>query len=73
MGSVNNVFNIKIISVANSASVNFGSTINIGAQSFTKTVGGSGPIGDFPRNIDLERNIYIDPDVEDQITEVGGL
>ncbi|SFI57590.1 spore germination protein [Thermoflavimicrobium dichotomicum] len=66
MGTINNIFSVKINSVASSASVNFGNTLNIGAESVTKSLGGSSPIGDFARNIDLERNVYIDPDVIDQ-------
>ncbi|MGA9173807.1 MAG: spore germination protein [Thermoactinomyces sp.] len=65
MGTINNIFNIKINSISSAASVNFGNTINIGAESFTKSLGGSSPIGDFSRNLDFERNVYIDPDVVD--------
>jgi spore germination protein PF len=65
MGTINNIFNIKINNISSAASVNFGSTINIGAESFTKSLGGSSPIGDFTRNLDFERNVYIDPDVID--------
>lgn len=66
MGTINNIFNIKINSVASAASVNFGNTINIGAESNSKSLGGSAPVGDFTRNIDMERNLYIDPDIKDQ-------
>lgn len=66
MGTVNNILNLKINSVASAASVNFGNTINIGAESVTKSVGGSSPIGDFSRNLDMEKNLFIDPDVVDQ-------
>lgn len=66
MGTINNIFNIKINNVSNSGSVNFGNTINVGNDSLTKSLGGSSPIGDFPRNLDFERNVYIDPDQFDQ-------
>ncbi|MBA4543405.1 MULTISPECIES: spore germination protein [Thermoactinomyces] len=65
MGTINNIFNIKINSISSAASVNFGNTINIGAESFTKSLGGSSPIGDFSRNLDFERNVYLDPDIVD--------
>lgn len=65
MGTINNIFNVKVNSVSSASSVNFGSTINIGAEALTKSLGGSSPIGDFPRNIDLERNVYLDPDFFD--------
>ncbi|TCS92844.1 spore germination protein [Hazenella coriacea] len=65
MGTINNIFNLKINSVSSAASVNFGNTVNIGAESVNKSVGGSAPIGDFSRNMDLERNVYIDPDLVD--------
>lgn len=70
MSTVNNILNLKINSVSTSSSVNFGNTINIGAESFTKSLGGSSPIGDFSRNLDLEKNLYIDPDLLDQTSEV---
>ncbi|MBD1373801.1 spore germination protein [Hazenella sp. IB182357] len=66
MGTINNIFNVRINSVSAAASVNFGNTINIGAESINKSVGGSSPIGDFARNADFERNVYIDPDLADQ-------
>lgn len=66
MSTVNNILNLKINSVSYSASVNFGNTVNIGADSETKSVGGSTPIGDFSRNWDQEKNLYIDPDLIDQ-------
>ncbi|MFC7442467.1 spore germination protein [Laceyella putida] len=65
MGTINNIFNVKVNSVSSASSVNFGSTINIGAEALTKSLGGSAPIGDFPRNIDVERNVYLDPDFFD--------
>lgn len=66
MATINNIFNLKIHSVSSAGSVNFGNTINIGAESNVKSLGGSAPIGDFTRNIDLERNQNIDPDLFDQ-------
>lgn len=66
MSTINNIFNIKINSVSDAASVNFGNTINIGQEALSKSLGGSTPIGDFARNVDFERNVYIDPDLVDQ-------
>jgi hypothetical protein len=65
MGTINNIFNLKINSVSTTASVNFGNTIHIGAESNTKSVGGSSTVGDLTRNFDAERNVYIDPDIFD--------
>lgn len=65
MGTINNIFNLKINSVGSSASVNFGNTINIGAESVSKAAGGFSPIGDFGRSVDFERNVFIDPDIGD--------
>ncbi|MGA8943577.1 MAG: spore germination protein [Thermoactinomyces sp.] len=66
MGTINNILIVKVNNVSNTASINFGNTINVGNDSLTKTLGGSRPIGDFPRNLDFERNVYIDPDLLDQ-------
>lgn len=66
MGTINNILIVKVNNVSNTASINFGNTINVGNDSLTKTLGGSAPIGDFPRNLDFERNVYIDPDLLDQ-------
>ena len=33
MGTINNIFNLKIHSVSSAGSVNFGNTVNIGAES----------------------------------------
>lgn len=66
MGTINNILNIKINVVSDAASVNFGNNINIGAESNSKSLGGSAPIGDFSRNLDRENNLYIDPDLKDQ-------
>ena len=71
MPTINNILNIRINQVSTAASVNFGNTVNISPTSEAKTLGGSTPIGDFPRNIDFERNVYIDPDLYDQ-TDFGG-
>ena len=66
MGTINNILNIKINNISKSGSVNFGNTINVGNDSLTKSLGGSSPIGDFPKNLDFERNVYFDPDQFDQ-------
>lgn len=67
VGTINNIFNIKIITVSSSASVNFGNTINIGADSVTKTVGGSNPTGDCARSVEVGLNTLIDPDLIDNM------
>lgn len=66
MATVNNINNLKIQSISGSGSVNFGNTINIGAESNYKAVGGSSVIGDLGKNLDLGINEAYDPDVVDQ-------
>jgi hypothetical protein len=65
-GVVNNILNVKISNVSSSSSVNFGNTVHIGAESNSKSLGGSSPIGDFANNVDFEKNLYLDPDFADQ-------
>lgn len=71
MGTINNIFNVKILNVSSSSSVNFGNNIHIGADSVAKQVGGSAPIGDFSKNLDFERNVYFDPDIIDSSKASG--
>lgn len=66
MPTLNNILNVRINQVAAAAGVNYGDTVNIGAASDLKSLGGSSPIGDFPRNVDFEGNMYFDPDLVDQ-------
>lgn len=66
MATINNILNLRVNQVNAASAVNFGDTVNVSPLSQAKTLGGSTPIGDFPRNIDLEGNIYFDPDVVDQ-------
>lgn len=66
MPTLNNILNVRVNQVQAASAMNYGDTVNIGATSDAKTLGGSQPIGDFPRNIDLEGNMYFDPDVFDQ-------
>ncbi|OYD07037.1 spore germination protein [Paludifilum halophilum] len=65
MGTVNNIYNLKIHNISGTGSANFGNTINIGPDSETKTVGGSSPIGDHGRNLDMEKNWVNDRDFID--------
>ncbi|QKG83451.1 spore gernimation protein [Kroppenstedtia pulmonis] len=67
MGTLNNIFNLKIQTVSGPGSINFGSSLNIGAESNQKGVGGSEIIGDFGRSFNLASNRSIDPDVIDQV------
>ncbi|SFT00089.1 spore germination protein [Marininema halotolerans] len=67
MGTLNNIFNLKIQSVSGPGSMNFGSSFNVGAESNEKGVGGSSLIGDFGNNLTLEANNNLDSDVIDQV------
>ena len=66
MATINNIFNIKINSVANAGSVNFGNTININPESNIKALGGSYQSGDLNRMLSGSNNKAVDPDVVDQ-------
>lgn len=66
MPVINNILNVRVNQVGSASCLNFGDTVNVSPISQAKTLGGSTPIGDFPRNIDFERNVYFDPDLYDQ-------
>ncbi|MFC4077722.1 spore germination protein [Salinithrix halophila] len=66
MGTLNNIFNLKIQNVSGPGSLNFGNALNIGAESNEKGVGGSSLIGDFGKTVTIEGNGYLDTDVADQ-------
>ena len=68
LGTINNIFNIKINAVSASASVNFGNTINIGADSVNKTVGGINPTGDCARSVE---GASINPFFDNEILSNG--
>lgn len=70
MPLINNIFNIKVVSVSGSSSVNIGNTLNLNPTSSEKSVGDSvSPIGDFTKTGSLmtaKKNSAIDPDFLDQ-------
>ncbi|KIL37355.1 hypothetical protein SD71_01370 [Cohnella kolymensis] len=68
MPTVNNIFNIKILNVANNGSVNFGNTLHKGHTANQKRVGGNYPIGDANLNLSKQVNPTSDPDFNDQPT-----
>ncbi|MDR6226836.1 spore germination protein [Desmospora profundinema] len=63
--AVNIISILKIMSVSGPSSINFGRVVNIGAKSNDKSIGGSSIVGDFGKNIDLEKNKSIDPNKAD--------
>lgn len=67
MGTVNNIFNVKINNVTSTGSVNFGNTIHIGHEANSKAVGGSYQYGDLGKMLTFgNTNKAIDPDFIDQ-------
>ena len=66
MPTINNIFNVKISSVSNNASVNFGNTLHKGHSANQKSVGGSEVVGDGSISSSRELNAVRDPDWIDQ-------
>jgi hypothetical protein len=66
MGTVNNIFNVKINNVTSTGSVNFGNTIHIGHEANSKAMGGAYQYGDLGRMLSASTNKSIDPDIIDQ-------
>ena len=74
MPTVNNIFNIKILSVASNGSINFGNTLHRGHSNIEKGVGGNSIIGDAGLAQNRETNFVSDPDLLEQVNkQVGGL
>jgi hypothetical protein len=69
MPTVNNIFNIKVLSVSSNGSLNFGSTLHKGHTANQKSVGGYSTIGDASLNRNSELNNVADPDFADQPTK----
>ena len=67
MPTVNNIFNIKILSVSSNGSINFGNTLHKGHTNNEKGVGGLSVIGDATNaGFNKEFNNVRDPDLLDQ-------
>lgn len=66
MPTVNNIVNVKILSVSNNGSVNFGNTLHKGHTANQKSVGGSVSIGDASLTSQRTLNKVNDPDFADQ-------
>jgi len=66
MPTVNNIFSVKISSVSNNGSVNFGNTLHKGHSVNQKSVGGTVSIGDASLNSQRQLNKVNDPDFLDQ-------
>jgi len=66
MPTVNNIFNVKISSVFNNGSVNFGNTLHKNHVVNQKSVGGSLSIGDASLTAQRTLNKVNDPDFADQ-------
>ncbi|MEX2104607.1 MAG: spore germination protein [Bacilli bacterium] len=70
MPTINNIFNIRIVSVSNSSSVNLGNTLNLNPATNSKQVGDSvdsvGDLSKIPIIMAAKKNAAIDPDAIDQ-------
>ena len=67
MPTVNNIFNLKISSVSQNGSVNFGNTLHREMTVNQKVIGSSVLIGDGSLSLNRLLNNVIDRDVQDQI------
>ncbi len=70
MPTINNIFNIRIVSVSNSSSVNLGNTLNLNPATNSKQVGDSvdsvGDLTKIPIIMAAKKNTAVDPDAIDQ-------
>lgn len=66
MPTVNNIVNVKILSVFNNGSVNFGNTLHKGHTANSKSVSDSTNIGDASLNSQRAFSRVNDPDFLDQ-------
>jgi hypothetical protein len=64
--TVINIFNMKINSITNNASVNIGESLHNSHTANTKAQGTNASFGDVSPPRATMKNMYIDPDVNDQ-------
>mgnify|MGYP001112190582 CR=1 FL=1 len=67
MPTVNNIFNLKISSVSQNGSINFGNTLQRELTVNQKIIGSSILIGDGSLELSRQLNNVIDRDLQDQI------
>jgi hypothetical protein len=67
MPTVNNIFNLKITSVSQNGSINFGNTLHRELTVNQKIIGSSVLIGDGSLSLNRLLNNVVDRDVQDQI------
>ncbi|OUM95544.1 MAG: hypothetical protein A9Z00_14105 [Thermobacillus sp. ZCTH02-B1] len=67
MPTVNNIFNLKITSVSQNGSINFGNTLQRELAVNQKIIGSSILIGDGSLELSRQLNNVIDRDLQDQI------
>lgn len=70
LGTVINIFMVKINSIASNASLNIGESVINSPMSTAKYTGTNNAYGDKSPSLVPMKNIYVDPDVNDQ-TEIG--
>jgi hypothetical protein len=64
--TVINIFNMKINNITNNASVNIGESLHNSHTANTKAQGTNASFGDVSPPLAAMKNIYIDPDINDQ-------
>ncbi|WP_210023071.1 MULTISPECIES: spore germination protein [unclassified Paenibacillus] len=72
LSTVINIFSMKINSISNNGSVNIGESFHNSHTANSKTTGENSSYGDHAPPTATMKNIYIDPDVNDQ-NEVGNV
>ncbi|TLS34960.1 spore germination protein [Pseudalkalibacillus caeni] len=72
MPVINNIFNIKVNSIANNGSISFGNTYHSNHTANSKLQGANTSVGDFAPANSMASNNAFDPDVTD-MAEVGNV
>lgn len=70
MPACNNLFNVRIVAIGSTGTVNLGNSIQVNPVSNTVDIGGSTPVGDCAISADNEKNLYVDPDIASQLGRV---
>jgi hypothetical protein len=66
MQPVINIYTLKINSISGNASVNIGESFHNSPTSNSKSTGANTSYGDEAPSISTMKNLYVDPDVNDQ-------
>ncbi|TCP65409.1 spore germination protein [Baia soyae] len=67
MPTCNNLFNVRIVAVSSTGTVNLGNSVQVNPCNNSVSLGGADPVGDFSVNANNERSLYIDPDFASQL------